>query len=256
MAKETEATAFEPLFSAVQTIPQAPEITSSDLRAQCEEASSAVPEPKSAKALAALYGVSDRTLQDWFKTICTAYLWLPLTDLKSGNSNKTRYTVLCQDLIAQYREAAKDLSADAWIKSIRAAHSEQGAFPEPEVTEAAFVEAPFEHESDMVPYQPQDGELERFTPPARKLRRFVSTEAFVNTAKQHTETALDVTQSNSASLTTALVNQMEQEGQRLGLTLFQAKYGTAQSVMADLEETLAKKSGLVEDTPPPPVGSC
>jgi predicted secreted acid phosphatase len=108
----------------------------------------------------------------------------------------------------------------------------------------------------MVPYQAQDGELERFAPPARKLRRFVSTEAFVNTAKQHTETALDVTQSNAEALTAALVNQMQQEGQKLGVTLFQAKYGTAHAVMADLEETLAKKSGLVEATPPPPTGSC
>jgi hypothetical protein len=113
MAKETEATAFEPLFSAAQRRLQAPALTSSDLRAQCEEASSEGPEPKSAKELAALYGVSDRALQDWFKTICTAYIWIPLTDLKSGNSNKTRYTVLCQDLLAQYREAAKALSADA-----------------------------------------------------------------------------------------------------------------------------------------------
>ena len=241
MAKDLDLADFQlssnPLEAALEPFN---EVSNEAARSSLE-----IREPKSAKELAAQYRVSDRAFQDWFKTVCSSYVWVSLSDLKTGNSNKTRYTVLCQDLIAQYRDASKSLSADDWIKTIYESNRDKVQILEGVDAELVEDSQPlFVENSVMVPYQPQAGEMDKFTPPERKIRKFVSTNDFVNTAKENTETALDITQSNSVSLTDALINQMQQEGQKLGLTLFQAKYGTAQSVVAGLEETLAKKSGL------------
>ena len=244
MFKDTALHTFEPSTSL-------PEVT---LEVPCEPVvevaqPSGELRPKSATELASDYGVSDKTIQTWYKSVCAAYCWLDPGVLKTGSSNKTRYTPICQELIAQYRVAVKDLSEEAWIASVHADNADKisaGTPSEPTKT-------PNTHPV-MVPYQPQAGEMERFTPPGRKIFKFTSTEEFTSQAKKNTEMALDVTQSNSTALTDALVNQMQQEGQKLGLTLFQAKYGTAHSVLAELEQALAKKSGLAEEAHPPTAG--
>lgn len=55
---------------------------------------------KSAKELAVEYGVSDRTVNTWFKTVAAAYCWMEVEALKTGKSAKTRYTPLFQTLLA------------------------------------------------------------------------------------------------------------------------------------------------------------
>lgn len=80
---------------------------------------------KSSKELAADYGVSDKTIQSWFKAVCAAYCWLEPETLKTGRSAKTRYTPLCQALIAEYRASASDLAEEEWIASVHAAHPEK-----------------------------------------------------------------------------------------------------------------------------------
>lgn len=269
MSKDLEASAIEPITelfihsqeTLLQTSRERPSEVAATAHATSHEGSTnshpliwRPTEPQFTKAIAEYYSVSRKTVQEWFQKVKEACPWLSDSDLKLPDE---RYTPIAVGLMGHYRTAGLPFKAwktqlweenPALVSAFQASQKPQPA-PAPETAAHAQLEG----ERDMVPYQPQSGELERFAPPALKLRRFVSTEAFVTTAKQHAETALDVTQSNSDALTAALVNQMEQEGQKLGLTLFQAKYGTAHAVMADLEETLAKKSGLVA-TPPLPSG--
>ena len=87
--------------------------------------------PKSAKELADEYGVSDKSIQGWFKTVAAAYLWLDSETLKTGKSAKTRYTALCQVLIAEYRVSAANLSEEDWILSVHAANPEKLAAASP-----------------------------------------------------------------------------------------------------------------------------
>lgn len=209
-------------------------------------------EPLSSKQIAEVFAVQfegaiaswQRNISNWFPVICEAYKWLPETDLRFGSGKNTRYTPFCCQQFETLAQIGKDGYA-TWIESVHEANRDK--LPSAPVSELASTDA-----SAMVPYQPQSGEMERFTPPERKIRKYTSTAEFTTIAKQNTETALDVTQSNSESLANALINQMVQEGQKLGVTLFQAKYGTAHSVMNDLEDALAKKSGLQTEPVEPP----
>ncbi|NJL23343.1 MAG: hypothetical protein HC895_25050 [Leptolyngbyaceae cyanobacterium SM1_3_5] len=91
---------------------------------------------KSAKELADEYGVSDRTINTWFKTVAAAYCWMEVEALKTGKSAKTRYTPLFQTLLADYRSDAANRSDQDWVAAVHAAHADQ--LP----TAAAALEAP------------------------------------------------------------------------------------------------------------------
>jgi hypothetical protein len=80
---------------------------------------------KSAREISEQFGVSDKTVQTWYKSICAAYPWIEPEALKTGKSAKTRYTPLCQSLIAEYRTAATELSEEDWIASVHAANVEK-----------------------------------------------------------------------------------------------------------------------------------
>jgi len=136
MFEETAIHTFEPATSL-------PQVT---LEVPCKpvlEVAQHSPElrPKSAAELASDYGVSDKTIQTWYKAVCAAYCWLDSKVLKTGSSNKTRYTPICQELIAQYRVAVKDLSEEAWIASIHAANPDKIASETP-VPPASASEVP------------------------------------------------------------------------------------------------------------------
>lgn len=81
--------------------------------------------PKSAKEIGQIYNVTDKTVQGWVSVVCRAYFWLPVKNLKIGKSNRTRYTALCQELIAQYRQS--ELTADDWVEKVWEAHPEEAA---------------------------------------------------------------------------------------------------------------------------------
>ncbi|WP_346293756.1 hypothetical protein [Sphaerothrix gracilis] len=96
------------------------------------EASSEV-RAKSASELADEFGVSSRTIQGWFKVILQAYVWIGETELKTGSSAKTRYTPYCQKLIAEFRQASEDMSAEDWITSIHEQNPNLLPVPEEEL---------------------------------------------------------------------------------------------------------------------------
>lgn len=73
--------------------------------------------PRAAREIAETYGVSDRSIQNWYKVITEAYPSLTETDLKIGKSAKMKYTVLCQELIQAYRQSGKN--SDEWIAEVQ-----------------------------------------------------------------------------------------------------------------------------------------
>lgn len=112
--------------------------------------------PKSSSELAAHFGCTKESIQDWFKVISQAYCWLPAFDLKFGIGKKTRYTTLCIEQMYSLKASRESgQTADEWIDSIHEVNSEAIAIwetaqqpqPEPETepdpqtsTLARFVE--------------------------------------------------------------------------------------------------------------------
>jgi hypothetical protein len=82
---------------------------------------------KSAAEMADEYNVSDKSVQQWFKAVTTAYCWIDIQDLRTGSGRKTRYTPLCQDLIAKYRAESSSMTESDWIASVHAANPEKVA---------------------------------------------------------------------------------------------------------------------------------
>jgi len=84
---------------------------------------------KSAKELADEYGVSDRTINTWFKVVGAAYCWIEPEALKTGRSAKTRYTLLFQTLLADYRADAANRSDQDWMSAVHAANADKLSVP-------------------------------------------------------------------------------------------------------------------------------
>jgi hypothetical protein len=133
MFEELAVSTFESLSKLPEVAPEVALEASPEVVAAATEVRS-----KSAKELADQYGVSDRTVQSWFKTVTTAYAWIEPEALKTGKSAKTRYTPLCQELMAAYRTSAINISEEDWIASVHAAN------PEKLATVAAASSAPGE----------------------------------------------------------------------------------------------------------------
>lgn len=109
---------------------------------------------KSAKELADEYGVSDRTINTWFKTVAAAYCWMEVEALKTGKSAKTRYTPLFQKLLADYRADAANRSDQDWMAAVHAANADKLSAP------AATPEAPaIEPETVAEPEPEQAGAI-------------------------------------------------------------------------------------------------
>ena len=200
------------------------------------------------RVIAEHFEVTKKTVQQWFSKVVEAHPWIPQTQLRLADE---RYSPRCIELMGEYQAAVKrGLKFDSWKLEVQEQHSEDHraylASQQPQAQPHLPVAG--EDQSEMMVYQPQLGELERFTPPERKIFKFTSTSAFVDKAKSQTVQSLDTVQANSSALMDSLINQMQSEGQKLGVELFRAKYGTAQSVLTELEQAMAKKSGLVEET--------
>ena len=114
MIETTQNTGFESLAQEPAQVPEVALEAASEVRAKSTSASE----------LADEFGVSSRTIQGWFKIIRQAYPWINEADLKTGSSAKTRYTPYCQQLIAEFRQAAESMSAEDWVASVHAQNSD------------------------------------------------------------------------------------------------------------------------------------
>ena len=206
-----------------------------------------VREPKSAKELAAQYQVSDRTFQDWFKTVCSAYSWVLPTDLKTGNSNKTRYTVLCQDLIAQYRDQAKFLSADDWIKSVHTANPDR--FQPSEITEAELVDEQSTQGAITIHSSQQPISVHQVN---QIHLTVINTQPQVDQALAKLQDTLSRWGQNTANLESALIQTAENKGSELGAKVAVAKVSKVIETSEQVEKALAEQLGLLGKPQPVP----
>jgi hypothetical protein len=80
---------------------------------------------KSAVELAKDFKTSDRSIQNWYGIVTTAYSWLPEAELKTGTGKNTRYTALCIAKMGELK-AARDAgqTANDWIASIQQQNAE------------------------------------------------------------------------------------------------------------------------------------
>ena len=258
MAEPFEESNFASLVPELRLIPGSRQDCSQPDTGNSQTVSEKWLHPRSSREIAEILNTDRRNISNWYLVVRRVYCWLPEAELKIGAGKATRYTPFCcQQFESLQAVTGQGKGYDDWIASVHqaypeaiAAYSAQTADPDIISSEALPPGNRSISEQAMLPYQPSIDEIERFTPPDRKFFRYTTTGKFVDSAKRQTEQGIDVTQSNSCALADSLINQMHQEGQKLGLTLFQAKYGTAQAVMAELEQTLAKKSGLVEEPQP------
>jgi len=81
------------------------------------------PTARTAGEIAEIYNKSDRTVQGWFKTVVQAYSWLPESTLKTGKSANTKYTVLFQELLSDFRKSG--MGAEEWITAIHSSNADK-----------------------------------------------------------------------------------------------------------------------------------
>ncbi len=203
---------------------------------------------KSAKELAHEYEVSDRTVQTWFKTVTTAYPWIDPSALKTGKSAKTRYTPLCQALLAEYRDNASVLSEEDWIASVHAANPEQGSAREPEVTEAELVEAPGGSKtgsvSATITVSPSKGTIAVHQVNQIHLT-VINTQSEVDQALTHLQATLKQWSHNTSDLESALLQNAENKGSELGAKVAIAKVNKFVQTAEPVETALAEQLGLL-----------
>lgn len=154
MSQNLAASEFEPSANVI-------ELPLERVRETVPEAISASIEirSKSAKELADEYGVSDRTVNTWFKVVAAAYCWIDLETLKTGKSAKTRYTPLFQTLLADYRADAANRSDQDWIAAVHAANPDKLPAAPAAPKSASGEDVPLSQTEVL----PRDGELQSKT---------------------------------------------------------------------------------------------
>ncbi|MEP0914211.1 hypothetical protein NDI45_25210 [Leptolyngbya sp. GB1-A1] len=163
MAQYTVTPGLQVFSAAPEVAPEPPYLTSIDVPATSLEVRptspelpalsiSDTPEPltlKSAGELAEIYGVSDKSIQSWYKVVLLAYPWIDPLQLQVGASNKLRYTSLCQKLLADFRNSG--LSKDQWIASVHASNPDKLHSPTPAPAPASELSDPFASEPPSLP---------------------------------------------------------------------------------------------------------
>ena len=110
-------------------------------------------EPQFTKAIADHYGVSRKSVQQWFQKICAACPWLSEADLKLPDD---RYTLLCVALMGDYRLSG--LPLDAWKTSMWERHPEQvAAFLESQTQSSAVLSALLQESAPTPPVMVDTG---------------------------------------------------------------------------------------------------
>jgi hypothetical protein len=76
-------------------------------------------EPQFTKAIATHYGVSRKTVQQWYQKVRTVCIWLNESDLKTSDG---RYTPQCIEWMGAYRQSG--LTLDAWKAAVWDTHAD------------------------------------------------------------------------------------------------------------------------------------
>ncbi|MGG6298278.1 hypothetical protein ACQ4M4_28265 [Leptolyngbya sp. AN02str] len=198
-------------------------------------------EPQFTKAIAQHYGVSRKSVQQWFQKVKDACPWFTERDLKLPDE---RYTSLCIELMGSYRTSG--LPFDAWKAQlweqnpdlVAAYQIAQSQPPAAAVTSGAITLQP-----SKVPLPVHD-----IAP--LNLTVLDSTERLTEAITSLNST-LQQFVSNDQALQDALKQHAAQKGSRLGTELAIAEIGSMMQATDSARVELAKKLGLLNDSPCP-----
>ena len=200
-------------------------------------------EPQFTKAIAESYGVSRKSVQQWFQKVKEACPWFTETDLKLPDE---RYTPLCIELMGSYRTSG--LPFEAWkaqlweqnpdLVAVYQTVQQQSQPPEPPATAAITLRA-----SD-IPLPVQDIQPLQLT--------VVDSTQQLAAAITSLNTTLQQFVSNDQILEAALKQNATQKGSRLGTELAIAEIGSMMQATDAARVELAKKLGLLSIPADPP----
>ncbi len=218
------------------------EVAASSPTTSCEGSTNAHPplwrpsDPQFTKAIAQYYGVSRKSVQQWFQKVKDACPWFAETDLKLPDE---RYTPLCIELMGGYRTSG--LPFEAWktqlweqnpdLVAAFQASASQNQTADPPVTAAITI-----RESD-VPLPVQDIQPLNLT--------VVDSTQQLAEAITSLNTTLQQFVSNDQTLEDALKQNATQKGSRLGTELAIAEIGSMMQATESARVELAKKLGLL-----------
>lgn len=199
--------------------------------------------PQFTKAIAQYYGVSRKSVQQWFQKVKDACPWFTETDLKLPDE---RYTPLCIELMGGYRTSG--LPFEAWkaqlweqnpdLVAAYQASAAQNQTADPPATAAITI-----RESD-VPLPVQDIQPLNLT--------VVDSTQQLAEAITSLNTTLQQFVSNDQTLEDALKQNATQKGSRLGTELAIAEIGSMMQATEAARVELAKKLGLLSIPVDPP----
>lgn len=199
-------------------------------------------EPQFTKAIAEYYGVSRKSVQQWFQKVKDACPWFSETDLKLPDE---RYTPLCIELMGDYRTAG--LPFEAWKAQLWAQNPDLVATYQTQTAASApsASTAITRQESDVpLPVQSISPLHLTVIDSTQRLTEAITT---LNSTLQQFVT-------NDQTLADALKQTATAKGSRLGTELAIAEIGSMMQATETVRTELAKKLGLLPTPadPPPP----
>lgn len=258
MTEYLDLSAVEPMTDSLtfsQELDLSPtQETSSDVAAispapSCEGSTNAHPplwrptEPQFTKAIAQYYGVSRKSVQQWFQKVKDACPWFTEAELKLPDE---RYTPLCIELMGGYRTSG--LPFEAWkaqlweenpdlVAAYQASQSQNQAAHEP--TSSAITVRESDQPLPVQGIQPLNLTVVDST---QRLAEAIS--SLNSTLQQFV--------SNDQTLEDALKQNAAQKGSRLGTELAIAEIGSMMQASEAARMELAKKLGLLSTPTDPP----
>lgn len=253
MTQYSDPSAFEPMTDLIahsqETPLPPPSEPPSELAATSHEsgANTSLPiwqptEPQFTKAIAEYYGVSRKSVQQWFLKIKEACPWFAEVDLKLLDG---RYTPLCIELMGDYRTTGLPFEAwkaRIWEQNPDLVTSYQSASQTPPQTPQNPAGITIRPSDAIIPVQ----EVQPL-----HLTVIDSTQQLTAAIAQLNST-LQQFVGNDRTLEDALKQTATQKGSRLGTELAIAEIGSMVQATDSVRVELAKKLGLVTDPTEPP----
>lgn len=203
-------------------------------------------EPQFTKAIAEYYGVSRKSVQQWFQKVKEACPWFREADLRLPDD---RYTPLCIELMGDYRLSGLPLEAwkaKVWEQNPDLMTVYQASKPLTESVQATSTTAITLRPSETPIAVPQVESLNLSV--IDSTQRLTEAIASLNTTLQQFVT-------NDQTLEAALKEQASQKGTRLGTELAITEVGSMVQATEAVRVELAKKLGLLSnpsESPPSP----
>jgi hypothetical protein len=200
-------------------------------------------EPQFTKAIAQYYGVSRKSVQQWFQKVKDACPWFMEADLKLPDE---RYTLLCIELMGSYRTSG--LPFEAWKAQLweqnpdLVAAYQASQFQNPPANEPASSAITIRESEQSLPVQEIQPLNLMVVDSTQRLAEAIS--SLNSTLQQFV--------SNDQTLEDALKQNAAQKGSRLGTELAIAEIGSMMQATEAARVELAKKLGLLSIPADPP----